>query len=71
MRTFLLWLLVSVSLVAQQPAGRGAGPAPTYKNLKLLAANLHSLSSKHHLPDKVLTRQNKSNGLTVHRNLPS
>jgi len=38
MRTFLLWLLASVSLVAQQPAGRGAGPAPTYKNLKLLAA---------------------------------
>ena len=39
MRILLLWLLVSVSLVAQQPAGRGAGPAPTYKNLKLLAAN--------------------------------
>ena len=39
MRIFLLWLLASVSLVAQQPAGRGAGPAPTYKNLKVLAAN--------------------------------
>ena len=39
MRILLLWLLVSVSVVAQQPAGRGAGPAPTYKNLKLLAAN--------------------------------
>ena len=38
MRIFLLWLVASVSLVAQQPAGRGAGPAPTYKNLKLLAA---------------------------------
>jgi hypothetical protein len=38
MRIFLLWLLVPVSLVAQQPAGRGGGPAPTYKNLKLLAA---------------------------------
>ena len=38
MRTFLLWLLASVSLVAQQPAGRGAGP-PTYKNLKVLPAN--------------------------------
>jgi len=39
MRTFLVWLLASVSLVAQQPAGRAAGPAPTYKNLKVLAAN--------------------------------
>ena len=39
MRIFLMWLLASVSLVAQQPAGRGAGPAPTYKNLKVLAAN--------------------------------
>ena len=39
MRILLLWLLVSVSVVAQQPAGRGAGPAPAYKNLKLLAAN--------------------------------
>src|SRR5207249_4022206 len=39
MRIFLLWFLVSVSLVAQQPPGRGAGPAPAYKNLKLLAAN--------------------------------
>ena len=39
MRIFFLWLLVSVPVVAQQPAGRGAGPAPTYKNLKLLAAN--------------------------------
>src|SRR5262245_21797764 len=47
MRILLLWLLVPVSLVAQQPAGRGGaqqpagrggGPAPTYKNLKLLAA---------------------------------
>ena len=38
MRIFLVWLLASVSLVAQQPAGRGAGPAPTYKNLKVLAA---------------------------------
>ena len=38
MRTLLLWLLASVSLVAQQPAGRGAGPAPTYKNLKVLSA---------------------------------
>ena len=39
MRTFLLWLLASVSLVAQQPAGRAGGPAPvpTYKNLKLLS----------------------------------
>jgi hypothetical protein len=37
-RTFLLWLLASVALVAQQPAGRGAGPAPTYKNLKVLNA---------------------------------
>jgi hypothetical protein len=37
MRIFLVWLLASVSLVAQQPAGRGAGPAPAYKNLKLLA----------------------------------
>ena len=39
MRIFLLWLLASVSLVAQQPAARGAGPAPTYKNLKVLPAN--------------------------------
>ena len=39
MRIVLVWLLVSVPLVAQQPAGRGAGPAPAYKNLKLLAAN--------------------------------
>jgi hypothetical protein len=39
MRIFLLWLLASVSLVAQQPAGRAGGPAPTYKNLKVLAAN--------------------------------
>jgi hypothetical protein len=39
MRIFLVWLLASVSLVAQQPAGRGGGPAPTYKNLKVLAAN--------------------------------
>ena len=39
MRIFLVWLLVSISLAAQQPAGRDAGPAPTYKNLKLLAAN--------------------------------
>jgi photosynthetic reaction center cytochrome c subunit len=39
MRTFLLWLLASVSLVAQQPAARGGGPAPTYKNLKVLAPN--------------------------------
>src|SRR5438132_6275281 len=38
MRISLLWLVASVSLVAQQPAGRGAGPAPTYKNLKVLAA---------------------------------
>ena len=38
MQVFLLWLLASVSLIAQQPAGRGAGPAPTYKNLKALAA---------------------------------
>src|SRR5437870_2195475 len=38
MRIFLLWLLLSVSLVAQQPASRAAGPAPTYKNLKVLAA---------------------------------
>ncbi len=37
MRTFLLWLLVPVALAAQQPAGRGAGPAPVYKNLKLLS----------------------------------
>ena len=39
MRTLLLWLLASVSLVAQQPAARGAGPAPTFKNLKVLAPN--------------------------------
>jgi hypothetical protein len=38
MRIFLVWLLVSVSLVAQQPPARGGGAAPTYKNLKLLAA---------------------------------
>src|SRR4029453_1294587 len=38
MRILLLWLLASVSLGAQQPAARGAGPAPTYKNLKVLAA---------------------------------
>ena len=38
MRIFFVWLLVSVPLVAQQPAGRGAGPAPTYKNLKVLSA---------------------------------
>ena len=38
MRIFLVWLLASVSLIAQQPAGRGAGPAPTYKNLKVMAA---------------------------------
>ena len=37
MRTFLFCLLASVSLAAQQPAGRGAGPAPTYKNLKVLS----------------------------------
>jgi len=42
MRIFLVWLFVSVSLVAQQPQqpppAPGAGPAPAYKNLKLLAA---------------------------------
>lgn len=39
MRMFLLWLLVPVSLTAQQPApvGRAAAPAPVYKNLKLLS----------------------------------
>jgi hypothetical protein len=37
MRTFLVWLLVSVPLVAQQPATTGTPPAPTYKNLKVLA----------------------------------
>jgi hypothetical protein len=38
MRIFLLWLVASVALAAQQPAGRGAGPAPTFKNLKVLNA---------------------------------
>jgi hypothetical protein len=38
-RIVFLWLLASVPLAAQQPAVRAAGPAPTYKNLTVLAAN--------------------------------
>ncbi|MSV35828.1 MAG: hypothetical protein EXQ47_09555 [Bryobacterales bacterium] len=34
---FISLLLVSVSLLAQQPGGGGAVPAPAPKNLKLLA----------------------------------
>ena len=39
MHLFISLLLVSVSLLAQQPADRSAVPAPAPKNLKLLAAN--------------------------------
>ena len=39
MRTFLVWLLLPVSLLAQQAAAPAAAPAPVYKNLKLLAPN--------------------------------
>jgi hypothetical protein len=39
MHLFITLLLVSVSLLAQQPADRGAAPAPASKNLKLLAPN--------------------------------
>jgi hypothetical protein len=39
MQLFISLLLVSVSLLAQQPGDRGAVPAPAPKNLKLLAAN--------------------------------
>ena len=39
MHLFISLLLVSVSLLAQQPADRGAVPAPAPKNLKLLAPN--------------------------------
>ena len=38
MRFVILVLLLSVPVVAQQPAGRAGGaPAPTFKNLKVLA----------------------------------
>ena len=39
MQPFLLLLLVSVSLLAQQPDGRAAGAPQVPKNLKLLAPN--------------------------------
>jgi hypothetical protein len=39
MHLFITLLLVSVSLLAQQPADRAAAPAPAPKNLKLLAPN--------------------------------
>src|SRR6266568_2637319 len=39
MQLFIYLLLVSVSLLAQQPGGRGAVPPPAPKNLKLLAPN--------------------------------
>src|SRR5713226_2648903 len=39
MRLFIYLLLGSVSLLAQQPGGRGAVPPPAPKNLKLLAPN--------------------------------
>lgn len=38
-RIVIVCLLASVALGAQQPAARGGGPAPTYKNLKVLAPN--------------------------------
>src|SRR6266849_8905587 len=37
MQLFIFSLLVSVSLLAQQPGGRGGVPPPAPKNLKLLA----------------------------------
>jgi len=37
MQLLILSLLVSVSLLAQQPGGRGGAPPPTPKNLKLMA----------------------------------
>src|ERR1700687_2834054 len=39
MQLFIILLLVSVSLLAQQAGGRGAVPPPAPKNLKLLAPN--------------------------------
>jgi len=37
MQLLIFLLLVSISLLAQQPGGRGAVPPPAPKNLKLLA----------------------------------
>ena len=39
MQLILCLLLVSVSLFAQQPGGRGGAPQPAPKNLKLMAPN--------------------------------